>query len=148
MQNERFFPCWNLWNHLNTVFLVTASLPLPGTNISCIAIAFLQVWNNCMFVHCTNFTILHMDKMYKYVLTQMILTVHLRVLAGGNSINTCVKVSVTCHLPQIFHSYSHLSGVVVSVLATGPKDCGFKPSRGNQFLRMIKFHSTSSFGWK
>jgi hypothetical protein len=31
-----------------------------------------------------------------------------------------------------------LGGVVVSVLATGPKRRGFKPGRGDGFLRAIK----------
>jgi hypothetical protein len=35
-----------------------------------------------------------------------------------------------------------------SVLATGPKSRGFKPDRGDGFLRAIKIRSTSSFGWK
>jgi hypothetical protein len=38
-----------------------------------------------------------------------------------------------------------LGGVVVNVLATGPKDCGFKPGQGDRFLRAIKIHSTPSF---
>jgi hypothetical protein len=33
---------------------------------------------------------------------------------------------------------SHLGGVVVSVHATGPKGCGFKPGQENGFLRAIK----------
>jgi hypothetical protein len=41
-----------------------------------------------------------------------------------------------------------LSGVVISVLATGPKGLGFKPGRGNGFLRAIKIRSTPSFGWE
>jgi hypothetical protein len=36
---------------------------------------------------------------------------------------------------------------VVSVLATEPKGCGFKPGRGDGFLRAIKIHSTPCFGW-
>jgi hypothetical protein len=43
-------------------------------------------------------------------------------------------------------SYSRLGGVVVSVLATGPKYRRFKPGRGNGFLRAIKISSTPSFG--
>jgi hypothetical protein len=39
-----------------------------------------------------------------------------------------------------------LGGVVVSVLATGPNVHGFKPGRGDGFLRMIKICSTPSFG--
>jgi hypothetical protein len=37
---------------------------------------------------------------------------------------------------------------VVSVLATGHKGRGFEPDQGNGFLRAIKIHSTSSFGWE
>jgi hypothetical protein len=39
-----------------------------------------------------------------------------------------------------------LGCVVVSVLATGPRGRGFKPGRGDGFLRVIKIHSTPSFG--
>jgi hypothetical protein len=35
---------------------------------------------------------------------------------------------------------------VVSVLVTGPKGRGFKPGRGDGFLRAIKIRSTPSFG--
>jgi hypothetical protein len=47
-------------------------------------------------------------------------------------------------------SYLHrrLDGVVVSVLATGPKGRRFKPGRGDGFLRAIKIRSTPSFGWE
>jgi hypothetical protein len=41
-----------------------------------------------------------------------------------------------------------LGGVMVSELATGPKDRGFKPSRGDVFLQAIKIRSTPSFGWE
>jgi hypothetical protein len=37
-----------------------------------------------------------------------------------------------------------LGGVVVSVLATGPKGCGFEPGQGEELLRVIKIHSTPS----
>jgi hypothetical protein len=44
---------------------------------------------------------------------------------------------------------THLGDVVVvSVLATGPKGRGFKPGRGDGFLRAIKIRSTPSFGWE
>jgi hypothetical protein len=46
----------------------------------------------------------------------------------------CVSVSF-CHL---------LSGVVVSVLSTGPTSRGFKSGRGDEFLRAIKILSTPS----
>jgi hypothetical protein len=41
---------------------------------------------------------------------------------------------------------SRLGGVMVSVLATGPKGHGFKPGRGDWILRAIKIRSTPSFG--
>jgi hypothetical protein len=34
------------------------------------------------------------------------------------------------------------------VLATGAKGRGFKPGRGDGFLRAIKTRSTPSFGWE
>jgi hypothetical protein len=37
---------------------------------------------------------------------------------------------------------------VVSVLATGPKSCRFKPGQGDGFLRAIKIRSTPSFRWE
>jgi hypothetical protein len=39
---------------------------------------------------------------------------------------------------------SRLGDVVVSVLATGPKGCRFKPGQGDEFLRVIKIRSTPS----
>jgi hypothetical protein len=44
--------------------------------------------------------------------------------------------------------YGRLGGVVVSVLDTGPKGRGFKPGRGDGFLRSIKIRSTHSFVWE
>jgi hypothetical protein len=41
--------------------------------------------------------------------------------------------------------YNRLGGVVVSVLAPGPKGRGFEPSQVNGFLRAIKIRSTPSF---
>jgi hypothetical protein len=41
-----------------------------------------------------------------------------------------------------------IGGVVVSVLATGPKVCRFELSQGNGFLRATKICSTPSFGWE
>jgi hypothetical protein len=38
--------------------------------------------------------------------------------------------------------------VVVSVLATESNGRGFKPGRGDGFLRAIKIRSTLSFGWE
>jgi hypothetical protein len=39
----------------------------------------------------------------------------------------------------------HLGGVMVSVLAIRPKVGGFKPGRGDGFLRVITIRSTPSF---
>jgi hypothetical protein len=44
--------------------------------------------------------------------------------------------------------FGRLGGVVVSVLATGPKGRGFKPGQGDGFLRAVKIHSTPFFGWE
>jgi hypothetical protein len=41
-----------------------------------------------------------------------------------------------------------LGGVVVSLLAIGPKGRGFEPGQGDGFLRAIKIRSTPSFGWE
>jgi hypothetical protein len=41
-----------------------------------------------------------------------------------------------------------LSGILVSMLAIGPKVCGFKPGWGDGFLRVIKIPSMPSFGGK
>jgi hypothetical protein len=43
---------------------------------------------------------------------------------------------------------SHLGGVVVSVLATGPRGHEFEGGQGDGFLRAIKILSTPSFGWE
>jgi hypothetical protein len=50
------------------------------------------------------------------------------------------------HLLCSKQSQSRLDGVVISVLATGPKGRGFKPDRGDVFLRATKIRSTPSFG--
>jgi hypothetical protein len=41
---------------------------------------------------------------------------------------------------------SRLGGVVVSVLATGPKGPGYKAGQGDGFLSAIKVRSSPSFG--
>jgi hypothetical protein len=43
---------------------------------------------------------------------------------------------------------NRLDVVVVIVLATGPKDRGFKPGQGYGFLRTITIRSTPSFEWE
>jgi hypothetical protein len=65
-------------------------------------------------------------------------------------------LSQYCKRLQIFYvtadviwtEASRLGGVVVSVLSTGRKGHGFKPGRGDGFLRTKKFRSTHSFGWE
>jgi hypothetical protein len=42
----------------------------------------------------------------------------------------------------------HLGGVVVSVLGTGPKGCGFEPGQGDGFLRAKKSAAHLPFGWE
>jgi hypothetical protein len=49
---------------------------------------------------------------------------------------------------NIYMSVSRLGGVVVSVLAAGPKGHGFKRSHGNGFLMATKIHNTPSIGWE
>jgi hypothetical protein len=44
----------------------------------------------------------------------------------------------------IHTNLGRLGGVVVSVLATAPKGCGFKPGQGDGFLKAIKIRSTPS----
>jgi hypothetical protein len=46
------------------------------------------------------------------------------------------------------HSPCRIGGTVVTVLATGPKVCGFKPGLGNGFLKVIKVRKIPSFGGK
>jgi hypothetical protein len=63
-----------------------------------------------------------------------------------------VKVPRICwstgsHLGE-YGDDSRLGGVVFSVLDTGHKGRGFKPSRGDEFLRATKIRSTPSFGWE
>jgi hypothetical protein len=49
---------------------------------------------------------------------------------------------------RVRHELIRISGVVISVLATRPKGRGFKPGRGDGFLKPIKIRSTFSFGWE
>jgi hypothetical protein len=67
----------------------------------------------------------------------------------------CTK-QIGCHLAedQLYYSLvtvlflRRLGDVVVSVLATVTKVCGFEPGQGNGYLRAIKIFSTLSFGWE
>jgi hypothetical protein len=51
-------------------------------------------------------------------------------------------------ITYLYLNVNRLGGVVVSMLATGPKGLGFKPGRGAGFLRAINIRSTPSFGWE
>jgi hypothetical protein len=54
-------------------------------------------------------------------------------------------VTVVLNICESLAVISRVGGVVVSVLATGPKDCGFKTRpRRWIFLRVIKIRSTPS----
>jgi hypothetical protein len=67
-----------------------------------------------------------------------------------NPINTlCGKNAELFILNQVVHIFTtrlgRIIGVVVSVLAVGPKVRGFKPTRGDGFLRAIEIRSTLFF---
>jgi hypothetical protein len=52
-----------------------------------------------------------------------------------NELNIVTKLQ---YLPIMRRFFVALGGLVVSVLATGPKIRGFKPGRGRWILRVIK----------
>jgi hypothetical protein len=51
----------------------------------------------------------------------------------------------TVHFNVDVTIWRRLSGVVVSVLATRPKGCGFEPGQGDGLLRAIKIRRTPPF---
>jgi hypothetical protein len=55
-------------------------------------------------------------------------------------------LQTSCNSGKLLLQPSHLSGVMVSVLAIRLKICGFKPGLGNGFLRAIKSRTAPSFG--
>jgi hypothetical protein len=57
----------------------------------------------------------------------------------GKTNTSFSEIKKTLH----FTDHSRLGGLVVSVLATGPKGRGF-----DGILRVIKIRSTPSFGWE
>jgi hypothetical protein len=66
-----------------------------------------------------------------------------------NTVFCCKYLSLDCdRIDWVYFmgTYCRLSGVVVSVLATGPKGRRFKLDWGDGFLMVIKFRSTLSFG--
>jgi hypothetical protein len=64
-------------------------------------------------------------------------------------IDVCSARRKQCEIARSVFSinttHSLLGGVVVIVLATEPKGCGFKTSRGDGFLRAIKIRIASFF---
>jgi hypothetical protein len=62
------------------------------------------------------------------------------------SFNAYTRVPSFLPLPEATLKHSRLGGVVVSVLATGPKGRGFKPDRQRCILREIKIRGTTSYG--
>jgi hypothetical protein len=70
-------------------------------------------------------------------------------LSSEDVSSVCTHESTRRHNPEEQHRHIHrcesrLGGVVVSVLTTGPKGCGFEPGQGDGFLREIKIRSTPS----
>jgi hypothetical protein len=58
-----------------------------------------------------------------------------------HKVKTFTDMKICAHL----RATSRLGGVVVSVLATGLKGCGFGPGQGDGILRAIKIRNASSF---
>jgi hypothetical protein len=56
-----------------------------------------------------------------------------------------IKYTTTMKNCSYYYYDFRLGGVVVSVLVTGPKGCGFEPGQDNGFLRAIKIRSSPSF---
>jgi hypothetical protein len=54
-----------------------------------------------------------------------------------------LRRAVRIHV-QSMATQSRLGDVMVIVLATGPKGCGFEPGQGDGFLKAIKIRSTPS----
>jgi hypothetical protein len=63
-----------------------------------------------------------------------------------NWIETCFTQKLRKKLSKYFMPNICLGGLVVSVLATGPKVAGSIPAEIDGFLRVIKIRSTISFG--
>jgi hypothetical protein len=53
-----------------------------------------------------------------------------------------VAVETSWVVKHVLWLFSRLGGIVVSMLATGPKGCGFEPGQGDGFLRAIKQQHT------
>jgi hypothetical protein len=62
-------------------------------------------------------------------------------------LNNVIRMAMGYRNKNVYKE-GRLGGVVISVLAAGPKGRGFKPGLGDEFLRAIKIRSTPSFGWE
>jgi hypothetical protein len=60
------------------------------------------------------------------------------------SIYNCGRIFLTFGIYWLLLTVGRFGGVVVSVLATGPRGRGFEPGQGDGFLRAIKIRSTPS----
>jgi hypothetical protein len=59
------------------------------------------------------------------------------------------KVAWNNNAQTILYDYfCRFGGIMVSVIATEPKGCGFLPSQGDGFLRAIKFAAHLPLGWE
>jgi hypothetical protein len=65
---------------------------------------------------------------------------HLRIVKRRPTLpgETLFTDKAWLHLNGHINAHSYLSGVMISMLATGPKVHGFKAGQGNGFLRAIK----------
>jgi hypothetical protein len=61
--------------------------------------------------------------------------------------NQAIKTLVPVPIMPTYYCNS-LDGLVITVLATGLKVRGFKPAKGDGFLRVIQIRSMTSFGGK
>jgi hypothetical protein len=64
------------------------------------------------------------------------------IAVGNTELNNKMASYTTDQKCLLF--WCRLGGVVVSVLATGPKGCEFEPGQGDGFLRAVKIRSTPS----
>jgi hypothetical protein len=71
-------------------------------------------------------------------------------IPNNTAATKCFCLYFSCLLRMMGSPLVHCchGGIVVSVLATGSKGCGFEPNKGDGFIRAIKICSTPSFGWE
>jgi hypothetical protein len=109
---------------------------------------YLKLWVTRWTKLLVNFTSMNFIRLHG-LNTQTNGNVNLRFISYSIFRPTSVFQNVFCLAKLNVANYiNRLGGVVVSVLATGPKGRRFKPGRGDGFLRVIKIRSTFSFGWE